>query len=90
MEKKPKILTPANFAKKNKLSRVTVWRWITDKRLEKRLKMYDAKKIEIDGKSFIEVAWGHTFATTTKPLDIQQVISFLVRSANVRGWIYIT
>lgn len=53
--KEPKIYTPAQFAKKNKLSRVTVWRWLNDKKLEKRLKMYDAKKIIIADKAFIEV-----------------------------------
>lgn len=36
-------------------SRTTVWRWVTDKDQEKRLKMYDAKKIKIAGKLFIEV-----------------------------------
>lgn len=52
---KSKIYTPAQFAKKANLSRSTVWRWLTDKEMEKRLKMYDAKKIEIAGKTFIEV-----------------------------------
>lgn len=46
--------TPAQFAKKNKLGRSTVWRWLTQKHLEKRLKMFDAKKIMIAGKTFIE------------------------------------
>lgn len=53
--KQPKVFTPAQFAKKHKLSRVTIWRWLSDKDLEKRLKMYDAKKVEIAGKAFIEV-----------------------------------
>lgn len=52
--KQPKVYTPAQFAEKNALSRTTVWRWLTNKKLEKRLKMYDAKKIEIAGKTFIE------------------------------------
>lgn len=55
-EKKPKIYTPAQFAEKNRISRTTVWRWLTIKRLENRLKMYDAKKITIADKSFIEVS----------------------------------
>lgn len=53
---KPKIYTPAQFAKKAKLSRSTVWRWLTQEEHEKRLKMYDAKKIIIADKTFIEVA----------------------------------
>lgn len=53
--KAKKILTPAQFAKKHGLSRATVWRWSTDKNLEKRFKMYDASKITIAGKTFIEV-----------------------------------
>lgn len=55
-QKKPKFYTPAKFAAKNKISRTTVWRWLTDKKLEKRLKMYDAKKVIIAEKIFIEVA----------------------------------
>lgn len=54
-EIKQKIFTPAQFAKKNKLSRSTVWRWLTKKHQERRLKMYDAKKIVIAGKTFIEI-----------------------------------
>ncbi len=50
-----KTYTPAQFAKKHKISRSTIWRWLTDKDLEKRLKMYDAKKISVAGKDFIEV-----------------------------------
>jgi hypothetical protein len=53
--KEPKVYTPTQFAEKYKLSRVTVWRWLTNKHLEKRLKMYDARKVEIAGKQFIEV-----------------------------------
>lgn len=53
--KQAKTYTPAQFAKKMKLSRATVWRWTTKKDLEKRLKMYDAKKVLIAGKTFIEV-----------------------------------
>ena len=49
-----KTYTPAQFAKKTKISRTTVWRWLTEKHLEKRLKMYDAKKIMIAGRAFIE------------------------------------
>lgn len=52
--KQQKIYTPAQFADKNNLSRVTVWRWLTRKDLEKRLKMYDARKIIIAKKTFIE------------------------------------
>ena len=52
--KTPKIYTPAQFAEKNGLSRVTVWRWLNDKKLEKRLKMYDAKKVIIAERAFIE------------------------------------
>lgn len=53
--KQPKVYTPAQFAKKYKLSRSTVWRWLTNKEHEKRLKMYDAKKIVIAEKTFIEI-----------------------------------
>ncbi len=53
--KQAKTYTPAQFAKKIKLSRSTVWRWATVQKHEKRLKMYDAKKISIAGKIFIEV-----------------------------------
>lgn len=53
--KKPKIYTPAKFAEKIGFSRATVWRWLTHKEHEKRLKMYDAKKIVIAEKTFIEV-----------------------------------
>jgi hypothetical protein len=53
--KQAKVYTPAQFAEKNNLSRTTVWRWLTDKDLERRLKMYDAKKIVIAKKTFIEV-----------------------------------
>lgn len=53
--KQAKTYTPAQFAKKMKLSRATVWRWTTKKDFEKRLKMYDAKKVLIAGKTFIEV-----------------------------------
>ena len=52
--KAAKTYTMAQFAKKNDISRATIWRWVTKKRLEKRLKMYDAKKIKIAGKTFIE------------------------------------
>jgi len=51
---KPKIYTPAKFGQKVGISRATVWRWLTKKHLNKRLKMYDAKKIVIAGKTFIE------------------------------------
>ncbi len=54
--KEPKILTQANFGLKNKISRATVYRWVTNKKLERRLKMYDARKVVIDGKIFIEQA----------------------------------
>jgi len=50
----PKQYTIAQFAKKHELARSTVWRWVTDKDQEKRLKMYDAKKIKVAGKIFIE------------------------------------
>lgn len=50
-----KIYTQSKFAKKYKLSRSTVHRWVTDKSQEVRLKMYDAKKVVIAGKIFIEV-----------------------------------
>ena len=53
--KQPKVYTPAQFAKKHGISRTTVWRWLTDKDQERRLKMYDAKKIIIAKKTFIEV-----------------------------------
>lgn len=52
--KQPKIYTPAKFAEKMGIGRATMWRWLTKKHLEKRLKMYDAKKIVIAGKNFIE------------------------------------
>lgn len=55
MAEKQKIFTPAQFAKKHKLGRSTVWRWLTQKRQERRLKMYDAKRVVIAGKTFIEV-----------------------------------
>lgn len=53
--KQPKVYTPAQFAEKYGLSRSTVWRWLTNKDHEKRLKMYDAKKIIIAEKTFIEI-----------------------------------
>lgn len=53
--KPTKQYTIANFAKKHGLARSTVWRWVTDKDQERRLKMYDAKKINVAGKIFIEV-----------------------------------
>lgn len=53
--KRPKQYTIAKFAKKHGLSRTTVWRWVTNKEHEKRLKMYDARKIVVAGKIFIEV-----------------------------------
>ena len=53
--KQPKVYTPAQFAKKHGLSRTTLWRWLNDKELERRLKMYDARKIVIAKKTFIEV-----------------------------------
>jgi hypothetical protein len=49
-----KTYTPAQFAKKIGISRATLWRWTTRKDLEPRLKMYDAKKILVAGKPFIE------------------------------------
>lgn len=49
-----KTYTTAQFAKKIGISRATIWRWLTKKHLEKRLKMYDAKKILVAGKIFIE------------------------------------
>ena len=52
---KAKQYTLAQFAKKIGVSRATLWRWTTRTDLEKRLKMYDAKKIEVAGKVFIEV-----------------------------------
>ncbi len=51
---KAKTYTMAQFAKKIGISRATVWRWLTNKRLERRLKMYDARKIVIAGKIFVE------------------------------------
>jgi hypothetical protein len=56
METNGKIMTLAQFAKKNGLSRATVWRWTKRKDLKKRFKMYDAKEIKIAGKPFIEVS----------------------------------
>jgi predicted DNA-binding transcriptional regulator AlpA len=53
--KKSKIYTATQFAKKFGLSRATVWRWLTDKDQEKRLKMYDAQKVKIAGKTFIQI-----------------------------------
>ena len=53
--KPPKQYTIAKFAEKHGLARSTVWRWVTDKDQVKRLKMYDAKKIKVAGKVFIEV-----------------------------------
>lgn len=53
--KKPKVYTAAQFADKFNLSRSTVWRWLTDPDHEKRLKMYDAKKVVIAKKTFIEI-----------------------------------
>ncbi len=53
--KKPKVYTATQFAKKFGLSRATVWRWLTDKDQEKRLKMYDAQKVKIAGKTFIQI-----------------------------------
>jgi len=50
-----KTYTPAQFAKKYKLGRSTVWRWITNKRLTRRFKMYDANLITVAGKTFITV-----------------------------------
>lgn len=52
---KQTVFTPAQFAKKFKLSRSTVHRWVTDKDQEKRLKMYDATKVIIAKKVFIQV-----------------------------------
>lgn len=53
--KQAKIYTPAQFAKKYGISRATIWRWLNDKELEKRFKMYDAARKKIAGKDFIEV-----------------------------------
>lgn len=53
--KQPKIYTATQFAEKYNLSRQTVWRWLKDKKQERKLKMYDAKKIIIADKPFIEV-----------------------------------
>lgn len=53
--KKNKIYTTAQFADKFGLSRATVWRWLTQPEHEKRLKMYDAQKVIIAKKTFIEV-----------------------------------
>jgi len=53
--KKTKVYTATQFAKKFGLSRATVWRWLTDKDQEKRLKMYDARKVTIAKKTFIEI-----------------------------------
>lgn len=52
--KQSKIYTPAKFAKKVGIGRATIWRWLTNKHLEPRLKMHDAKRIVIAGKNFIE------------------------------------
>jgi len=52
--KPPKQYTIGQFAKKQGLARSTVWRWVTNKEQEMRLKMYDARKIKIAGKTFIE------------------------------------
>ncbi len=54
-DRQPKLFTMAQFAKKIGISRATIWRWVTDKKYERRLKMYDAKKKEIAGKIFIEL-----------------------------------
>lgn len=53
--KKAKIVTPTQFADDNNLSRATVWRWLNRADLELRLKMYDARKVEVAGKKFIEI-----------------------------------
>ncbi len=51
---KTKNYTIGQFAKKIKVSRSTVWRWATEKEKEKYFKMYDARKILVAGKTFIE------------------------------------
>jgi AmiR/NasT family two-component response regulator len=53
--KEANVYTPAQFAEKHNISRTTIWRWLRDEKMERRLKMYDAKKIVIAEKVFIEV-----------------------------------
>jgi len=48
-----KIYTISEFADKYNLSRATVWRWVTIKRFQKRLKMYDAAPSKTDGGKLI-------------------------------------
>lgn len=52
---KAKQYTTAQFADKIGVSRATIWRWVTKPEQAKYLKMYDAKKVIIAGKTFIEV-----------------------------------
>ena len=52
---KEKLITPTQFAKKYKLSRATVWRWMTDRKHTIRFKMYDAEPVVIAGKNFIRI-----------------------------------
>lgn len=50
-----KTYTITAFAKKIKVARTTVWRWATNKKFNKYLKMYDAVPKKMEGnKYFIE------------------------------------
>lgn len=48
---KPKYYTPPEFARKIKVSRSTIYRWVDVDQI--RFKMYDAEVVEIAGKKFI-------------------------------------
>lgn len=50
---KPRYYTPPEFAKKIKVSRSTIYRWVDVDHL--RLKMYDAEVVEVGGKNFIKI-----------------------------------
>jgi predicted DNA-binding transcriptional regulator AlpA len=52
---KENLLTPTEFAKKFNLGRTTVWRWINEPHMHRRLKMYDASVVTIAGKNFVNV-----------------------------------
>lgn len=48
------VLTPTQFAKKIKVSRATIYRWISNAHLNKYFKMHDAEMITIAGRIFIQ------------------------------------
>ena len=50
-----KVLTPIQFGKKYKIPRTTVWRWLNQKNLVLKFKMYDAEPIKIAGRQFIKI-----------------------------------